>query len=197
MKELSIEEKAKAYDEAYKKVAVRFGSNVADEIFLKESEGEKIRKEIISTLKYANYKGVYDKHLAWLEKQGEQKEFTDYKEAVMDIVRHYIIPDDIDVELRQIASDEWKLVKWGEEDFNNLKGAISLLAHPTAVCTESNDKIRFKIIDWLKSLRPQNRWKPSDKQMQALSDAGNSFRPFEEGHKILWSLYNDLKKLKA
>jgi hypothetical protein len=36
---------------------------------LKESEGEKIRKEIISALKYANYKGVYDKHIAWLEKQ--------------------------------------------------------------------------------------------------------------------------------
>ena len=32
MKELSIEEKARNYDEVYKKVAVRFGSNVADEI---------------------------------------------------------------------------------------------------------------------------------------------------------------------
>lgn len=40
---------------------------------LAESEDEKIRKEIISALKYANHKGVYDKHLAWLEKQGEQK----------------------------------------------------------------------------------------------------------------------------
>ena len=33
MKELSTQEKAKAYDEAYKKVADRFGSDVADEIF--------------------------------------------------------------------------------------------------------------------------------------------------------------------
>ena len=39
---------------------------------LKESEDEKIRKEIISALKYANHKGVYDKHIAWLEKQGEK-----------------------------------------------------------------------------------------------------------------------------
>lgn len=38
----------------------------------KESEDEKIRKEIISALKWANHKGVYDKHIAWLEKKGEQ-----------------------------------------------------------------------------------------------------------------------------
>ena len=44
---------------------------------------------------------------------------------------------------------------------------------------------------------PQNRWKPSDEQMQALSNAGNSFRPFEKGHKVLWSLYEELKKLKG
>ena len=48
----------------------------------------------------------------------------------------------------------------------------------------------------LKDVKPQNPWKPSDKQMQFLSNAGNSFRPFEEGHKVLWSLYNDLKKLR-
>lgn len=39
---------------------------------LRESEDEKIRKEIISALKFANVKGVYDKHIAWLEKQGKQ-----------------------------------------------------------------------------------------------------------------------------
>ena len=46
-----------------------------EEVFpeLKESEDERIRKEIISALKYANHKGVYDKHLVWLEKQAEQK----------------------------------------------------------------------------------------------------------------------------
>ena len=39
---------------------------------LAESEDERIRKEIISALKYANHKGVYDKHIVWLEKQGER-----------------------------------------------------------------------------------------------------------------------------
>ena len=39
-----------------------------------EDNNEKIRKEIISALKYANHKGVYDKHIAWLENQSEKKE---------------------------------------------------------------------------------------------------------------------------
>lgn len=38
-----------------------------------ELDGEKIRKEIILALEFANVKGVYDKHIAWLEKQGGQK----------------------------------------------------------------------------------------------------------------------------
>jgi len=49
MKELTIEEKAKAYNKVREKIAIRFGSNVADEIFseYEESEDEKIRKEIM------------------------------------------------------------------------------------------------------------------------------------------------------
>ena len=39
---------------------------------IKEPEDDGIRKEIISALKYANHKGVYDKHIAWLEKKGEK-----------------------------------------------------------------------------------------------------------------------------
>jgi hypothetical protein len=35
-----------------------------------ENKDEKIKEEIISALKWANHKGVYDKHIAWLESQG-------------------------------------------------------------------------------------------------------------------------------
>jgi hypothetical protein len=40
---------------------------------LRESNDERIRKEIISALKWANHRGIYDKHIAWLEKQDERK----------------------------------------------------------------------------------------------------------------------------
>ena len=72
------------YEEAYKEAKLRmsaaYNSNrctigFMNEIFpqLEESEDEKVRKEIISALKWANDKdGVYDKHISWLEKQGKQ-----------------------------------------------------------------------------------------------------------------------------
>ncbi len=102
MKELSTEKKAKRYDEAYKVAdnIHRFSSDLAEikrmeEIFpeLKESEDERIRKEIISfiqddineiNLKVSGdyydrdkediaHKNWCKKAIAWLEKQGKQK----------------------------------------------------------------------------------------------------------------------------
>ena len=73
------------YKEKYKKALERASklrvqnpfdtvSQMMEHVFpeLQESEGEKIKKEIISALKWANHKGVYDKHIAWLEKISEQ-----------------------------------------------------------------------------------------------------------------------------
>ena len=84
MKELSIEQKAQRYDEAYKKVAMRFGTNVADEIFpeLAESEDERIRKTLLkmfnhyvkNNIELTEYGLDKNKVLAWLEKQGQVKE---------------------------------------------------------------------------------------------------------------------------
>ena len=75
----------KKYQEANDKVAARFGTNVAKEIFadLYESEDEKMRKEIISFLQLPHPQFVgerkQEKWLAWLEKQGEQKPILDFK----------------------------------------------------------------------------------------------------------------------
>ena len=91
MKELSIEEKAKRYDEAYKKVAIGFGSNVADEIFsgFRESEDERIKNEIIAFIEQSIHRGggtpipqeQENKWIAWLEKQGKQKHIVKMKSA--------------------------------------------------------------------------------------------------------------------
>ena len=76
---MTIEEKAKRYDEAYKVAEFihRFSSNPAEikrmeEIFpaLKESEDERIRGAIIDHLKDNNL----TEWAVWLEKQGEQKQ---------------------------------------------------------------------------------------------------------------------------
>ncbi len=86
MKELSIEEKAKAYDEALKVLHKYDGANIMftqdlkEEMFpeLKESKDEKIKKAIIKHFRNEitadKYYGV-DKEdiIVWLERQGEQR----------------------------------------------------------------------------------------------------------------------------
>ena len=79
MKELSIEQKAKAYDEVREKIAIRFGSNVAEEIFseYEESEDERIRKNCIHFLELQKQHHAatfeIEECIDWLEKKGEQK----------------------------------------------------------------------------------------------------------------------------
>lgn len=78
----TVEEKAKAYDKVREKIAVRFGTNVAEEIFseFEESEDERIRQKFIKLVKmssevggFALHKWEADEMLAWLEEQGKQK----------------------------------------------------------------------------------------------------------------------------
>lgn len=87
MKELTIEEKAKAYDEALEKakainnekdVDIESGTTICEYIFpeLKESEDEKIKKEIISILRntyWTSNRNRFNELVAWFEKQDEQK----------------------------------------------------------------------------------------------------------------------------
>lgn len=92
---------------------------------------------------------------------------------------------------------------WSEEDENNINSIVSRLEVDISYW-ESRSKTRTnedkKLIGWLKSLRPQNRWKPSDEQLEALSamreycDLATSFDVYSQ--EVVESLYQDLKKLK-
>ena len=107
MKELTIEEKAKHYDEALeqaKKELNTCGSidcDAARQIFrffpeLKDSEDERIRKNIVDFLSRQGASIKYDfaGWIAWLEKQGKQEELyirfgeipTDEKSKIYNIL---------------------------------------------------------------------------------------------------------------
>ena len=89
MKELSLEEKARLYDEAIERAKLYNSDNVKQVVKdlityifpeLKESEDERIRKALMQNLKERfGTKGNMGEGLdmpdvlAWLEKQGEQK----------------------------------------------------------------------------------------------------------------------------
>jgi hypothetical protein len=132
MKELSIEQKAKAYDEAIEKAKEYFNSprtcfdieqlcNIFPE--LTESDDENIKKDIINHLKYL---GKYcqesmpnvNEWVTWLEKQGEQNpaEWHREDEQNLNACLGYI-PDEF---LRRWLTDaihvKYDKSAWSEED---------------------------------------------------------------------------------
>lgn len=88
--------------------------------------------------------------------------------------------------------------EWSEEDEKHIHSIIS-----TIECCKAQYKEAIAVIeqydsdlDWLKSLRPQSQWKPSDAQMYNLSEAAH-YRSAFFSTDVLIGLYDDLKKLKG
>lgn len=94
MKELTLEEKARAYDEAKARMSKAYNSNrctigFMNEIFpeLKESD-EKIKEEIINYFKCQSRdepcrKSIHDKWIAWIEKQSQTFTKEDVDDAYL------------------------------------------------------------------------------------------------------------------
>ena len=89
--------------------------------------------------------------------------------------------------------------KWSKEDERMRDNLISLLIRLSANTRTDSTSPSYSYpreIAWLKSLRPQPHWKPSEEQMVALNalncHGGLSYAGQQE-HLI--SLYNDIKKL--
>ncbi len=90
--------------------------------------------------------------------------------------------------------------EWSEDDEKRIKNILSVL--DVQVCwdgaTGKKENHYQKEIDWLKSLRPQTTWKPSDEQMKALHDLNLTGNISYAGQgQTLVELYNNLKKLKG
>ena len=147
---MTQEEKAKAYDEAIKraKAMIKVAANqdesigFANTIFpeLKESEDEKIRKELLESFKYQQRESRTDKEwlngiklsevVAWLEKQGESYTKRDVDNAF--------------VEGMALAKDE--LEKQGGIDNYPLEGSIN-----TVMTDSKKNQVepKFKVGDWV------------------------------------------------
>ena len=222
MKELSIEQKARRYDEAIKKAESLYkvsepmsGCNVIIETLfpeLKESEDERIKKELIDFVK-SRLAGFHDckRFTDWLEKQGEQKQVIDYSDSFpkdnWELIHEFVnkfgrIPKDED-ELNVLIEYVLKRQKpaWSEEDVKMIGTLIAILEvnYPDGfykvnpIDTTNMQGIHSsEIIKWLKSLRPQNTWKPTTEQLRELRCviSGCSFET-----SILVELEENLKKL--
>lgn len=95
MRELSIEEKARRYDEALERMkswargehpeCFTEAQKAAEFVFpeLAEGEDERIRKWIIKQIKTYDPSNIKDKALAWLERQGEKKPGSEEDEKMV------------------------------------------------------------------------------------------------------------------
>lgn len=174
---------------------------------LKESEGERIRKWCISLIKATcdydspTSRKEVDDALAWLEKQGEQKpEWGEEDEAArkdiidkLERIKMTVVGSECNIcqkEIDWLKSLESRCFpqkqEWSDAEEFELE---CILCHLKEYLHEDAYK---GYENWLKSLRPQNTWKPSDEQMDALETATSSLQST-----ALESLYNDLQKLKG
>lgn len=88
---------------------------------------------------------------------------------------------------------------WGDGDVYNSKLILSTISQDQDLSLETKDKLT----SWFKSLKPQNHWKPSNGQMEALQYVFQHYTPNVldslawDSIKTLELMYQDLKKLKA
>ena len=154
MKELSVEEKAKRYDEAIEIARQIHDADrvsgieltTCEEIFpeLKGSEDKRIRKALINGFNKLDksavwYNGITNGQiLAWLEKQGLE---NDIKEDAIHLCNELI--DTINKQGEQKPA-------WSEEDDYNLQCMIAKVASDIQ---KGNVGRNNELIDWLKSLK--------------------------------------------
>lgn len=82
--------------------------------------------------------------------------------------------------------------EWSEEDEKNFYW-ISTKIQQANMTPEYSAKV-YEILSWLKSLRPQPHWKPSEEQMDCLVVAASRYGNSEVAN-VLNSLIDDLEKL--
>lgn len=214
MKELSIEEKAKRYNEAMKKLrTMRDAWNNLETDYspkdvvhdieyyfpeLAESEGgikdERIRKAVISTFKphCSFYEVSVDEVLAWFEKRfskSRQKEIDDaYLKGVCD-AKH---------ELEK--QGEQKPAEWNKNDEVLLDETLHFIREfqrSDRCINEGDMQNSVTCENWLKSLRPQPTWKPSKEQISVLSRSLKYINTISLNYcHVLGELLNQLKKLR-
>lgn len=115
--------------------------------------------------------------------------------------------ENVPVEIVKETAQEGRLVQmksaeWSAEDERMLSRCIkSIECSKMFAETKTFKEAKDKEIDWLKSIRPQSHWKPSEEQMQSFEYFiklwGNSNGQLEyiKVFNDVKTLYNDLKKM--
>ena len=220
MKELTIEQKAKAYDEAIEKAKEEYdkANGITKEslkkVFpqeLKYADDEGIRKHLISLFEKFVTLGVahecesadikVDDILAWLEKQGElmsvgwSKEDEKIYQSIMDdtVQENQLDSKQIDW-LRNIKYRYFQQPKSEWSEYN--ENIIVKIKTKIAQCNGFNKKNREEVFGLIDSLRPQKQWKPSNKQVYSLDRVLSFYGKGTAVYDSVKELLEQLKKLR-
>lgn len=197
MKELSIEEKAQAYDEALKWMenvypTLSHEQQMEAEVFFpifKESEDERIRKELLEHCKSqaepyiqtGNECPQIQSWIAWLEKQDKQKpvELSDNKKNLVEIITERMLKENPIPELKGKEKADF------ENEFNRFKQITGMINWP------AREEIYKKVILWFIA------WSKDHLSIGTIENDSEMDKPVEwsEDEKIRTKLLNLLKEL--
>lgn len=184
---------------------------------LNESEDERIRKGLIKGLsamrdihKHQTFSddaiNINDA-IDWLEKQGEQPSWSEADIEMLDNCLGLIQEIDSTQEEQnwlKSLKDRFQLQpkqEWSKEDEKMWLQIINEMeAFKAKSSTIFEKNIAQDKIDWLKSLKSQNKWKPTNDQLYILNWVANTLLNQDgiverEAAKVLNEIHEELKKL--
>lgn len=175
----------------------------------RETEDEIVIGALISGInlfKERGYKGIggleCDRIIAWLKKQGEQKHAESFKDlwdkakdsfpGSLNMQSAFVTGYKVAIKERCAQRPEQE---WSEEDEKYICAADMFIRESKR--SNYGNYSKFDVINWFKSLRPQNRWKPSEEQIEAIRIAGELGTANESwAMEKLKGLYQELKNNK-
>ena len=180
------------YEKAYKLLEQMHDGGIVSNIDIENAFPELKEKSVINMLKIAVTNTAWldcDKNqcLSWLEKQGKRNSADSYcQENCKGFQETGKCFADGECKAKRDAEQN---SAWSEEDEKIMKQIDSLLYCQCTIHSSMYEKLH----NWLKSLKPQPHWKPTEQQMNALKQTSENY--YVMYNTILKSLYNDLKKL--
>jgi len=175
-------------------------------------EDETVLNNLIYALANDRIGNNRDEYVKWLKslrpqpKQEWSKKEKEYIANILFVLRKQIEdnPETVGSEVDEECIDWLKSLhpqqkpKWSEKDDSMLNSILEVFYTQVFCCDNEN----YRQVDWLKSLRQQPHWKPSDEQMDALQYVYRNLNP-PLSDKLGWNslktlelMYQDLKKLR-
>ena len=218
---MTKEEKAIAYDKAIEKIKYVMEHGVSptlskedlQDLFseLKESEDERIRKEIIDIIKSQKEQqchidgAVYDKMVAWLEKQTPAKFKDEKDERIIEVIKKVFeakqkdnVVECLGVDVNDILTwlKKQKSVEWTQNDEENLlacKNALTAGQYAESISEWLEEKIKLPKSDSSETTRLKDT--VANLKIMIVQSKGFNRNNRDKVLGLLDNLYNYFKKM--